>query len=293
MMKQDKRKGFWAGYKRLGPTQRFLVNLSIIAVIISVLLFAIQWEYGASKNLQREAQKDREAKHKELKVHLESLDRKIQIQESSYGEMREVVKEIIPKFESSETLQKLFLSREVQETSKYYPSGYKLEGSILGPTDISRKLKIVFRFMNDNFSEEITGKQFKEINKVLEEVTQVNPLLPYVWFYRGMLFSFVKADKELGDNFFRIGQKYFIEADKRFDLLLNKYPEDPFLLLYKGMTLTHLSNGKESIIYLRKALQIDPGIFKKHRLLGIISIWKHIDQSFVDEWEAAFVKYWE
>jgi len=106
-----------------------------------------------------------------------------------------------------------------------------------------------------------------------------------------MLFSFLKADKDLEDNFFRIGQKFFIEADKQFNLLLNEYPEDPFLLLYKGMTLTHLSKGEESITYLRKALQIDPEIFTKHKLLGVISIWKHIDPNFVDEWEVAFNKY--
>ena len=170
--------------------------------------------------------------------------------------MRETINGISSKIEDTRLVQKSIINREIQEASKYYPSGYKLEGFITGPTEISKKLKAVFTFMKENFTKEITGKQFKEINRLLEGIIQTNQLLPYTWFYRGMLFSFIRADEELGNDFYRIGQICFLEADKRFDLLIDRYPENPFLLLYKGMTLTHLSRGEESVTYLRKALQM-------------------------------------
>lgn len=303
-MTKDKRKGFLAGYKKAGPTLRFTIKAAILSLVLALAFFLYQAWFGASKELQTEAKQDREAKHREadkdreakqeeLKDALRSLDRAIRIENSSYEEVKQVTREIVPRIEEDRVFLKSFLNREVHETAKYYPSGYKREGPILGPTDISKKLKIVFKFINDNFSKKITGKQFKEMNKLLEEVIEANPLFPYAWFYRGMLFSFIEADKELENDSFRIGQMCFKEAHERFGLLLNKYPEEPFLVLYKGMTLTHLSKGGESILYLRKALQIDPEIFKKHKLLGIISFWEHIEQNLVDEWELAFNKYWE
>ena len=73
--------------------------------------------------------------------------------------------------------------------------------------------------------------------------------------------------------------------------MITKYPENPFTLLYYGMNLTFLLKGKESVSSLKEALKIDPNIFKKHQLLGIISYWKHIDQDFAQEWESAFKLY--
>jgi tetratricopeptide (TPR) repeat protein len=71
MIKRDKRKGFRAGYKKLGPIGRFLVMFTIIAFVVSVviafIIFAIQNKYGASKTLQKQAQKDRETKYQEAK----------------------------------------------------------------------------------------------------------------------------------------------------------------------------------------------------------------------------------
>ncbi len=291
-MEKDKRKGLWAGYKKAGPTLRFTIKAAIFAIILAMVFFFLQVYFGASKRLQRDAQEDRNAKHDKEMNYLTSIDKGIKIQESQHKEMLETIMEIAKNIDKEGVLKESFLSREIKETVKYYPSGYKHEDIFLGPTDISKKLKIVFTFLHSNFSKRISGKQFKEINGVLDSVIQEEQLLPYTWFYKGMLFSYIK-DKELEDGFHKVGIKCFKEADKRFTLLLNKYPKNPFLLLYKGMTLTHLSKGKESIIYLQKSLQIDAEIFKKHKLLGVISFWKHIDQNFADEWEVAFNKYWE
>lgn len=77
MIKRDKRKGFRAGYKRLGPIGRFLVMFTIIAFVVSVIIafiiFAIQNKYGASKTLQKQAQEDKEEKHQENKKELEEI----------------------------------------------------------------------------------------------------------------------------------------------------------------------------------------------------------------------------
>jgi len=58
IMKKDKRKGFLAGYRRLGPIGRFIVKFSIIAFVVSVVIasiyFGIQMKYGASRDLQKE-----------------------------------------------------------------------------------------------------------------------------------------------------------------------------------------------------------------------------------------------
>lgn len=48
-MSRDKRKGFWAGYKRAGPTQRLVINIAIISLILVVGFFVIQQLSSPSK----------------------------------------------------------------------------------------------------------------------------------------------------------------------------------------------------------------------------------------------------
>lgn len=62
----DKRKGFWAGYKKLGPINKFIIKFTVIVALLGTIYFAIQMKYGASKNLQKKAKEDRSLKHEEV-----------------------------------------------------------------------------------------------------------------------------------------------------------------------------------------------------------------------------------
>lgn len=209
------------------------------------------------------------------------------------GDIKKQFSELDQRMQNFKEINQIVLNRELKEISKYYPSGYKQEGFMLGPTDMSKKLKKIFIFMNRNFGKQITGKQFKQIDRNIVKILEDEPYFAYGWFYRGMLYAFIKRDEKLGDEFYRISQKFFKIADYQLNLLINKYPGNPFLILYNAMNLSFLAKGKESILFLREALKIDPDIFKKHHLLGIISFWKHIDQSFVQEWESGFKLYYD
>jgi hypothetical protein len=74
-MKRDKRKGFWAGYKKLGPTNKFIIKFTVCVAILGAIYFAIQMKYGASRNLQKEAQKDREEKQEQILASQENISK--------------------------------------------------------------------------------------------------------------------------------------------------------------------------------------------------------------------------
>ena len=94
-----------------------------------------------------------------------------------------------------------------------------------------------------------------------------------------------------GAKFLEIAKSHFERADKLFDIFLIREPNNPYLLLYKGMNLTHLSKARESVLYLNESLRIKPDIFDRHELLGIICYWKHIDSGYAKVWKSAFDKY--
>lgn len=48
-MKRDKRKGLMAGYKKLGPTKRFLLSLSVVGFFITIVSFVFQTSTGPTK----------------------------------------------------------------------------------------------------------------------------------------------------------------------------------------------------------------------------------------------------
>ena len=73
-MKKDKRKGLWAGYKKAGPTLRFIIILTLIAVVSPLIYCVVQMKSGASKKLQEEARIDRQNKHKELLSKISSIE---------------------------------------------------------------------------------------------------------------------------------------------------------------------------------------------------------------------------
>ena len=104
----------------------------------------------------------------------------IQIQDSNGAEFQKIVSDIeadnnkltsiVKKLESAEAF---ILKREIERISNYFPSGYKKEAHIVGPTALSKKLKTLFLFINRNFSKQITGRQFKEIDALLSEINGV------------------------------------------------------------------------------------------------------------------------
>ncbi len=59
-MSRDRRKGLVTGYKKAGPTLRFTIKASIAALILAFVLFAVQMWLGASKELQKSAEEDRD-----------------------------------------------------------------------------------------------------------------------------------------------------------------------------------------------------------------------------------------
>jgi len=224
----------------------------------------------------------------------------IQIRDSESVEFGKIISAIERKNRKLDSLAQelketktFLLNKELERISKYFPSGYKKETYTLGPSEFSEKLKRVFVFSNRNFGKQITGKQLKEIDSILTEILETEPLFGYGWFYRGLNFTFLRNNKPYGEKFKNIAHTQFNRADNLFSLLLDKYPENPYLLLYKGMNLTHLNRGRESVLYLNEALRIEPIIFSKHRLLGIICYWKHIKPEYSEVWESAFKKYWE
>lgn len=77
----DMRKGLVAGYKKLGPTGRFLfwcAVIGVVGVILTVLFFIIQQKTGATKEGQVAAQRDRDAKHKQEMMALSNIDSKLE-----------------------------------------------------------------------------------------------------------------------------------------------------------------------------------------------------------------------
>lgn len=193
----------------------------------------------------------------------------------------------------------IFYKHEIERALKYFPSGYKKEKYMLngkeyfniGPGELNAQLKVIFEFMNQNFGKSITGKQFKQIEKIAHEVVKSEPFFTYGWYYRGLMFAFVGGDKTLVKRFKKIANMHFTRANELFDLLLDKDPQNPYLLLYKGLNLTFLNNGRASVTYLDEALRIKPDIFSEHRRLGIISHYKHIGETFSEKWESALAKY--
>ena len=180
---------------------------------------------------------------------------------------------------------------KLKETLKYYPSGYKLDGFITGPTEISDSLQKVFSFMKNSFGKTIKGNQFKENDAILKNITRNEPYLAYAWHYLGITYAFLSVNDEYRKKAEELSLLYFEKADSLFDTLIAKKPNDQYLILYKGMNLTYLSKGKESVEYLEKALSIDEEIFSKHQFLGIITFWNHIDYFYLNLWEEAFKKY--
>jgi tetratricopeptide (TPR) repeat protein len=222
----------------------------------------------------------------------------IQIQDSNGADFQNIISDIVSNNEKLtsivkklESAEAFILKREIERVSSYFPSGYRKETHTVGPTTLSKKLKEIFLFINKNFSKQITGRQFKEIESSLSEIISGEPFLSYAWFYRGLIFSFAQYSNSQGDKFKNIANTNFQQAENIFNIVLEKDPENPYLLLYKGMNLTHLNKGAESVYYLNEALRVEPEIFKKHRLLGIICYWKHIEPKYAKVWELAFKKY--
>ncbi len=173
---------------------------------------------------------------------------------------------------------------------KYLPNGLNRDkGGI--ETSTSRELKRFFNFTKSNFTKTITGKQFKEMNSLLNQILSEEPDFVYAWFYRGLFFSFASVNPEFKDKFSSIAESSFKKADDLFNILLEKHPNDPFLLLYKGMNLTLLNRAEESVSYLKKSLSLEPDIFQKKHVLGIIACWNHIAPNYLHEWQTAMEEY--
>ena len=144
------------------------------------------------------------------------------------------------------TNQESFLNREIVRISKHFPSGYKKESILIAPTELSDRLKKVFALMKKDFTKNISGKEFKRIDSLLAQIQRDEPFFAYIWFYRGLMYSFVRSNETYGAKFLEIAKSYFERADKQFDIFLNREPNNPYLLLYKGMNLT-VTNEKKTL----------------------------------------------
>jgi len=178
-----------------------------------------------------------------------------------------------------------------EEYFKYLPNGLKRNNDGIEITNTSKELKKLFNFMKTNFTKAITGKQFKEMNSLLNQILSEEQHFAYAWFYRGLFFSFASVNPEFKDKFSSIAESSFKKADDLFNILLEKHPNDPFLLLYKGMNLTLLNRAEESVSYLKKSLSLEPDIFQKKHVLGIIACWNHIAPNYLQEWQTAMDEY--
>jgi len=57
------------------------------------------------------------------------------------------------------------------------------------------------------------------------------------------------------------------------------------------MNLTALDRGEESVSCLEKALSLEPDIFQKKHVLGMIACWNHIAPNYLQEWHTAMEDY--
>lgn len=191
----------------------------------------------------------------------------------------------------SHSFESLQITLHREKLFEYLPNGLKINNDIIEITSTSRELKTFFNFTKSNFTKTITGKQFKEMNSLLNQILSREPDFAYVWFYKGLLFALASINPEFKDKFSSIAELSFKKANDLFNISLEKYPDDPFLLLYKGMNLTCLNRGEESVSCLKKALSLEPDIFQKKHALGIIVCWKHITPDYLKEWQIAMDKY--
>lgn len=80
----DKRKGLISGYKRFGPTGRFLFWIAVIGLVAAIVFFIIQQETGATKEGQIAAQLDSDLKHKEEMGQFHDINSKIDTKSRPY-----------------------------------------------------------------------------------------------------------------------------------------------------------------------------------------------------------------
>lgn len=72
-MSRNKRKGLRAGYRKAGPTLRFTIKFSIVALILGVFYFLYDWQFAATKEGQKEARIQREEIHREEMEYLKEI----------------------------------------------------------------------------------------------------------------------------------------------------------------------------------------------------------------------------
>jgi hypothetical protein len=74
-MKHDKRKGFLAGYRKAGPTLKFVIWLAIIAVILAICFFVVQ--FCTSKSDFHDAAENREENFTSISKRFDNIDKKL------------------------------------------------------------------------------------------------------------------------------------------------------------------------------------------------------------------------
>lgn len=74
MLNKDKRKGVRAGFKKLGPTGKFLFILTVITFVLAILFFIYQQVTGASKLMQDEIHEQNRKQHQEVMDKLNGKD---------------------------------------------------------------------------------------------------------------------------------------------------------------------------------------------------------------------------
>ena len=72
-MSRNKRKGLRAGYRKAGPTLRFTIKFSIVALILGVFYFLYDWQFAATKEGQKEARIQREEIHREEMEYIKEI----------------------------------------------------------------------------------------------------------------------------------------------------------------------------------------------------------------------------
>ncbi|MBI5099153.1 MAG: hypothetical protein HZB30_07920 [Nitrospirae bacterium] len=236
--------------------------------------------------------KDEEQKHMEIRGNvINSQIIQVNLSEVDFEKIKSDDRQLESLKQDLKTTKTLIFKKEIETVSSYFPSGYKKENFFIGPTELSEKLKKVFNFVKENFGKQIKGKQFNEIDSLITEIIKDEHLLPYSWFYRGAIYSFISVNNPNSEETKKFAISYLEQADNLFNFLLDKNPENSYLLLYKGMNLSFLNKGRESVLYLNEALRINPELFSKHYLLGFLSYRNDIESKYAEMWELALKKY--
>lgn len=122
-MNKDKRKGIYAGYKKLGPTHRFTIKIALLGILLAIAFFI----FGPSRNNQEEMLKSDKKTHDKLDIIDDKLSKAIDSKD--YAPLKENLKsELLQSLQSMNKKNLTISIRITQKSRNKELIGRELEG---------------------------------------------------------------------------------------------------------------------------------------------------------------------